>query len=380
MQTEIVPAAAPAAPTSNTAVAPLPTRQVVPVEAREFTAAQVELIRANGGHKLDDAEFEAFLHVVRRTGLDPLARQIYAVKRWSSQEKREVMSIQTGIDGYRLIADRTSRYAPSERPAYLERDDEGNLIAATVFVKKLTDDGTWHEVPGTALFSEFVQKDRDGKPTRFWNEMPVNQLCKCAEAQALRRAFPNDLSGIFTVETAPREDFDVEAEATEVRRPVARPQAKSAAAKPALPPPAAAAPAKPSAAAAPAPAAAADGPQELGEGMRRFVVKPAKTNTKATRAGKEFWELVAASGEKFVAWKKPLRVAFQTAMDRGWEVEVIEKKNPNGDYWNTEKVTPIEPAPAPAAAAPEPEPVPAPEVDVLEGVSDESRDLFENQR
>lgn len=379
MQTESLPAVAQTAnPSSNTTVAPLPTRNVVPVEAREFTEAQIELIRANGGHKLDDAEFEAFLHVVRRTGLDPLARQVYAVKRWSSQEKREVMSIQTGIDGYRLIADRTARYAPSERPPYLERDDAGQLIAATVWVKKLTDDGIWHEVPGTALYSEFVQKDRDGAPTRFWKEMPVNQLCKCAEAQALRRAFPNDLSGIWTTDTAPREDFDVETIA-EPRRAIARPQAKNAVAKPALPPPAATA-AAPSAAAAPAPAAAAYGPQELGPGERRFVVKPAKTNTKTTKAGKEFWELVAASGEKFVAWKKPLRVAFQTAMDRGWEVEVIERKN--GDYWNTEKVTPIEPPPAPAkAAAPVVDDIPVGDepIDVLDGVSDESRDLFENR-
>lgn len=346
-RTEPAATSSPKASVPAAVVSPLPQRSVAPIE---FTPAQLEIIRANGGHALEADELEAFMYQVRRTGLSPLARQIYAVKRYSAKEKREVMTIQTGIDGYRLIADRTSRYSPSERPPVLDYDGDGQLHAATVFVKKLTDDGTWHEVPGTALFREFAQKDRDGNLTSFWRDMPVNQLSKCAEAQALRRAFPNDLSGIWTTETAPREDFDVEVSATPPRRAIAPPQSKSA---------------------APAPKPVE---RALAENEKRFVVVPDKTTRKETKAKKEFWELKAKSGESFTAWRKDHETAFQTAMDRGWQVEVIEKQN--GQYWNVEKVTMIEPAPAAATSGPaQPEPVPP--VDVLDGVSDEARRAFE---
>jgi phage recombination protein Bet len=343
MSTEVATRTEPAATTSPQAsvpavVSPLPTRAVAPAAAREFSDAQLEIIRANGGHQLEAGELEAFLHVVRRTGLDPLARQIYAVKRYSSKEKREIMTIQTGIDGYRLVADRTGRYAPSERPPEITVDDDGRPARVMFWVKKLTDDGSWHEVWGMATFAEFSQTDKDGKLTPFWEKMPENQLTKCAEAAALRKAFPNDLSGVWTTETAPREDFDVEV-SVEPRRAIAAPKARSAAA---LPPPAAAKP--------------------LTEDERRFVVTPTKTVEKESAKKKPYWILHAQSGETFSAFRKDHVTAFRVAMDRGWQVEVIEKKN--GSYWNVEKVTPVEP-PAAAAAPPtgeeQPGSVPAPD-------------------
>lgn len=154
-----------------------------------------------------DDELRLFLHACERTGLDPLMRQVYAVKRWDKTLQREVMSIQTGIDGYRLIAERTGKYAPGREPVY-EYGDDGRVVAATSYVKKQTADGTWHEVAASARYDEYVQRAKDGKPTRFWVQMPHVMLAKVAEALALRRAFPMELSGIYTAEEMGQADTD----------------------------------------------------------------------------------------------------------------------------------------------------------------------------
>lgn len=146
-----------------------------------------------------DEELELFLYTCKRTGLDPLMKQAYAVKRWSSADKREVMTIQTSIDGYRLIADRTGRYAPGREATIIE-DDSGRVISATAYIKKMTNDGTWHEISSTAYFEEYAGKNKEGELTKFWKSMPRLMLAKCAESLALRKAFPAELSGIYTHE------------------------------------------------------------------------------------------------------------------------------------------------------------------------------------
>ena len=146
-----------------------------------------------------DEELELFIHACKRTGLDPFMKQIYAVKRWSSADKKEVMTMQTSIDGFRVIAERTGRYAPGPESKY-EYDKENALIAATAFVKKLTLDGTWHTVSATAFFEEYAQRNKEGGLMQFWSKMPHVMLAKCAESLALRKAFPAELSGLYTLE------------------------------------------------------------------------------------------------------------------------------------------------------------------------------------
>lgn len=181
---------------------------------------QVELVKRTVARGTTDDELKLFLYTAQRTGLDPLAKQIHAIKRWNGREKREVMSIQTGIDGYRLIAERTERYAPGQEPKY--ESEGGKLVSATAYVKKLVA-GTWHEVAATAFWEEYVQTDREGHPTPTWKRMPRLMLAKCAEALALRRAFPAEMSGVYTfdemAQTESAESAPVEAERIETPLP-----------------------------------------------------------------------------------------------------------------------------------------------------------------
>lgn len=141
-----------------------------------------------------------FLYVAKKTGLDPLAKQVYAIFRWDSRLQKEKMTIQTGIDGLRLIAQRTGQYGGQDEAKFEYKD--GKPVSCTVTVIKLMN-GQQIRIPARALFSEYAQTDRDGKLMGLWTKMPETMLEKCAEAKALRKAFPAETTGIYTEEEYP---------------------------------------------------------------------------------------------------------------------------------------------------------------------------------
>lgn len=174
----------------------------LPMTQTDMTPAQVDLVKRTVAVGSTNDELALFLYTCKRTGLDPLARQIHAVMRWNGKAGKNVMSIQTGIDGYRLIADRTGKYAPGD----ITISGTGEDMAATAAVKKLVE-GTWHIITATAYFPEYCQRI-NGQPMGLWARMPKLMLGKCAEALALRRAFPAELSGVYTHEEMQQADSD----------------------------------------------------------------------------------------------------------------------------------------------------------------------------
>ena len=181
--------------------------ELAPRSEMEISREQVELIKRTIAKGTTDDEFQLFLHSAKRMGLDPLAKQIHAVKRWSVADNREIMSIQVSIDGYRLIADRTGNYAPGKANTYAH-DESGKLQSATAYVMKFVR-GTWIETSATAHMSEYAQTKKDGSFTAMWATKPHVMLGKCAEALALRRAFPAELSGVYTDDEMAQADNEV---------------------------------------------------------------------------------------------------------------------------------------------------------------------------
>lgn len=159
---------------------------------------QIQLVKDTIARGASDDELILFLHLARRSGLDPFARQIYLIERRANVGGQWVTTRQpqTAIDGLRLIADRTERYAPGHEPTF-EYDADGRLIKATAYIKKFVR-GEWHEVAASAHYEEYVGRTGKGEITRMWVEKPHIMLAKCAEALALRRAFPAEMSGLYT--------------------------------------------------------------------------------------------------------------------------------------------------------------------------------------
>jgi phage recombination protein Bet len=168
-----------------------------------FTPDQVDLIKRTICKGATDDELALFLHACRHLELDPFLKQIYGIKRANQ------MTIQISIDGYRAVAEKTKQYVPGREPSFTY-DKDGRVFSATAYVKKLAVDGSWHEVSATAFMNEYAVSTN----STFWTKMPHNQLAKCAESLALRRAFPAQLSGTYTkeeMEAAPSEEVaDIE--------------------------------------------------------------------------------------------------------------------------------------------------------------------------
>ena len=151
-----------------------------------ITPDQIALIKSQIAVNATDDELKLFLHVANKSGLDPLARQIYFIKRSGK------MTIMTAIDGFRAIADRTGQYIGSSDPIFEEIGN--NPVKATVTVNKVVA-GVVGNFTATARWSEYYP----GKAQGFmWDKMPHTMLGKCAEALALRKAFPAQLSGLYT--------------------------------------------------------------------------------------------------------------------------------------------------------------------------------------
>lgn len=161
---------------------------------------------------------ESFLMQCRRTGLDPIARQIYCIQRagkWQTQ---------ISIDGARLVAERSREYEGQTAPewsddgrtwfdAWIGSDEpEAHPRFARVGVYRRGFREALKVVARWESYAVYQDEWKHGEKTgnqvlsSMWAKMPDLMLAKVAEMLALRKAFPQDLSGLYSTEEMQQAD------------------------------------------------------------------------------------------------------------------------------------------------------------------------------
>ena len=157
-----------------------------------WTPEQTQLISSTIAPGCTPDELKLFAYACQRTGLDPFSRQIFAIKRGGK------LGIQAGIDGLRAIAERTGQLDGSQTywcgadgvwsDVWLA--DKPPAAAKTIIHRK----GSNHAFTGVARFADY------NAGQGLWSKMPAAMIAKCSEALALRKAFPANLSGVYTTD------------------------------------------------------------------------------------------------------------------------------------------------------------------------------------
>lgn len=194
---------------SNTAMAALPKSS----DRNTWTPDETALVEAAGlvhtdaqtGQKTlaERPVVAAFLQHCARTGLDPIARQIYSIARKSKGQLK--WQIQISIDGARLVAERTGQYQGQTTPEFTSDGVTWTQVWLSPEFPKAARVGVFRQgfrepLYAVALWDAYVQTTFKGDVTEMWRKMGPLMLAKCAEMLALRKAFPQDLSGLYSSE------------------------------------------------------------------------------------------------------------------------------------------------------------------------------------
>ena len=199
---------------------------------------RVALFSRTAGKELRGAEVDEALEWCEIYGANPFVRDIYFfVFDADKPDKRRVVPV-LGIGLYRKIAARTGNYRPDEAPPRFVYSEAAvgplnpkGLVSAEVSVN-VHSHGAWHKVTSCLKWEErapireiWAENDHgkrrptgtfelDPKKTN-WATMPETMLAKCTEADAIRKAWPNETSGSYLAEELDAAQT-IEATATEI--------------------------------------------------------------------------------------------------------------------------------------------------------------------
>lgn len=167
---------------------------------------QLALVRSIAAPKCDETEFQLLCYQAKQLNLDPLKRQIWAIK----YQEGKPASIFVGRDGYLAIAHQSGQFDGMDSGTSGVGEDLKGF--ATVWRKDME-----HPFHVEVALKEYNKKQGN------WITMPATMIQKVAESQCLRRAF--NISGVYSPEEIPDKDstpveFKVKDQLDDARPPI----------------------------------------------------------------------------------------------------------------------------------------------------------------
>lgn len=211
--------------------------QVARIQQREgalVTAEQADAIRTALKSSLypgaADASVDMVLAYCKAAGLDPMQKPVHIVPMWDSKAKQTRDVVMPGIGLYRTNAARTGEFAGMSEPVFGPMVTE-RLGAQEVTFPEWCRVTVYRQLP-TGHIAEFTAteywvenyaikggRDQDQAPNAMWSKRKRGQIAKCAQAQALRMAFPEAVGSQPTADEMEGKPL-IEGEAAIVAQPV----------------------------------------------------------------------------------------------------------------------------------------------------------------
>lgn len=176
-------------------------KPVSPLGEIVITQEQVDVIKNTIAVGATDDELKLFFFECKRRGVHPLDRLIHFVVRGKNDNRK--VTFQTSIDLFRSQAEDTGEYRGQEDIEYgpmVPWDGVGKNVpewAKATIKRFVPESGEIERISATAYWDEYYPGESLGFQ---WRKMPRLMLGKCAEALALRKAFPRKLAGLYTFE------------------------------------------------------------------------------------------------------------------------------------------------------------------------------------
>lgn len=158
-----------------------------------------------------DASVDLVLAYCKAAGLDPMKKPVHIVPMYDSKAREMRDVVMPGIGLYRTDAARTGEFAGMSKPVFgpmvTERVGSRDVTFpewCEVTVYRQLRGGHIAEYTAVEYWIENYAikggRDQDQSPNAMWSKRPRGQIAKCAEAQALRKAFPEAVGSQPTAE------------------------------------------------------------------------------------------------------------------------------------------------------------------------------------
>ena len=147
----------------------------------------------NLAQNLTQAEVTQFIEIAQGFGLNPFKREIYASKYGNN------FSVIVGYETYIKRAERSGRLSGWNVTTDGKLDDGSLRAIITIHRNDFT-----HPFVHEVFYSEYVQRTKEGRPTKFWADKPYTMIKKVAMAQGFRLCFSDELGGMpYTADELP---------------------------------------------------------------------------------------------------------------------------------------------------------------------------------